>query len=101
SRATSTLTSCPTRRSSDLAWNGNVRVVAVDLAGNTTTREMNLSTAIAAANNPTGPSDLAPIAPPMLPSAEVHFPRGGIARQVHRSEEHTSELQSRGHLVCR
>src|SRR5690625_353376 len=27
--------------------------------------------------------------------------RGGIARDDGRSEEHTSELQSRGHLVCR
>src|SRR5690625_6093121 len=25
----------------------------------------------------------------------------GLAREVQRSEEHTSELQSRGHLVCR
>src|SRR5690625_5767443 len=24
-----------------------------------------------------------------------------VAREVRRSEEHTSELQSRGHLVCR
>src|SRR5439155_19266155 len=28
-------------------------------------------------------------------------PRPGIARSHLRSEEHTSELQSRGHLVCR
>src|SRR2546422_5180368 len=27
--------------------------------------------------------------------------RGGQPRRVHRSEEHTSELQSRLHLVCR
>src|SRR6266508_1738289 len=26
---------------------------------------------------------------------------GAIGRRVQRSEEHTSELQSRGHLVCR
>src|SRR5207253_9913888 len=26
---------------------------------------------------------------------------GGVAAVDHRSEEHTSELQSRGHLVCR
>src|SRR5690625_6424031 len=30
------------------------------------------------------------------PIADVHFVTGGT-----RSEEHTSELQSRGHLVCR
>src|SRR5687768_18159797 len=28
-------------------------------------------------------------------------PAGGGARTLHRSEEHTSELQSRLHLVCR
>src|SRR5437870_9774679 len=27
--------------------------------------------------------------------------QGADARHQHRSEEHTSELQSRGHLVCR
>src|SRR3989442_10080137 len=26
---------------------------------------------------------------------------GPVRRQIHRSEEHTSELQSRPHLVCR
>src|SRR5437870_6996919 len=32
-----------------------------------------------------------------------HARRGacGSAQERHRSEEHTSELQSRGHLVCR
>src|SRR5207253_10870830 len=28
-------------------------------------------------------------------------PRGSITEGLERSEEHTSELQSRGHLVCR
>src|SRR5439155_22173452 len=33
---------------------------------------------------------------------DATFPRPGLARPVlTRSEEHTSELQSRGHLVCR
>src|SRR5690625_6141579 len=27
-------------------------------------------------------------------------PGNGVSHPVHRSEEHTSELQSRGHLVC-
>src|SRR5439155_19973332 len=31
----------------------------------------------------------------------VTFGIAGIARDSYRSEEHTSELQSRGHLVCR
>src|SRR5439155_21864104 len=32
--------------------------------------------------------------------SESHPPSGAI-REAQRSEEHTSELQSRGHLVCR
>src|SRR5690625_5914698 len=31
----------------------------------------------------------------------IHSPRGLISNLSARSEEHTSELQSRGHLVCR
>src|SRR5690625_5317393 len=30
-----------------------------------------------------------------------HFMKGQANRTIGRSEEHTSELQSRGHLVCR
>src|SRR5690625_5464927 len=46
----------------------------------------------------------------VLPAAEADRPRGGKGRRRERpraeleklrSEEHTSELQSRGHLVCR
>src|SRR3989442_10611535 len=33
-------------------------------------------------------------------SQTVHFGAGGLIK-THRSEEHTSELQSRPHLVCR
>src|SRR5207253_10619155 len=32
---------------------------------------------------------------------DVHAAGKRIRRESHRSEEHTSELQSRGHLVCR
>src|SRR5690625_5623612 len=32
---------------------------------------------------------------------EAALPVGGVGAPVSRSEEHTSELQSRGHLVCR
>src|SRR5207253_6513091 len=35
------------------------------------------------------------------PRADTIAPRVVEARQRRRSEEHTSELQSRGHLVCR
>src|SRR2546429_6470414 len=33
--------------------------------------------------------------------AELHEERGRLETQLKRSEEHTSELQSRLHLVCR
>src|SRR5437870_6449985 len=35
----------------------------------------------------------------MSPSSPAAF--SSLARELKRSEEHTSELQSRGHLVCR
>src|SRR5690625_6950191 len=35
----------------------------------------------------------------LAPSFELNFPVASIA--ISRSEEHTSELQSRGHIVCR
>src|SRR5256884_9662101 len=34
-------------------------------------------------------------------SIEHHLPRDGLDTESKRSEEHTSELQSRLHLVCR
>src|SRR5690625_6954422 len=33
-------------------------------------------------------------------NAYIKFPSHGFKKQPTRSEEHTSELQSRGHLVC-
>src|SRR5690625_7011650 len=43
------------------------------------------------------------VAPPCSSPAGCVFPATGIVMvpPVARSEEHTSELQSRGHLVCR
>src|SRR2546430_12287328 len=43
-------------------------------------------------------------APPPLPAPSVYHQRRlawGVARDVRRSEEHTSELQSQSNLVCR
>src|SRR5690625_6691024 len=41
-------------------------------------------------------------APPVLPrSRPAATPPSRPERRADRSEEHTSELQSRGHLVCR
>src|SRR5207253_11141237 len=38
----------------------------------------------------------------LTPAADVwKFPIATVSRSERRSEEHTSELQSRGHLVCR
>src|SRR5690625_6038780 len=37
---------------------------------------------------------------PVLSNATVHI-RPMVSKALPRSEEHTSELQSRGHLVCR
>src|SRR5207253_5361736 len=36
-----------------------------------------------------------------LVTAELHRSLSALVRARFRSEEHTSELQSRGHLVCR
>src|SRR5207253_9144322 len=38
---------------------------------------------------------------PLLGGVPPRTPRRGHVRAQERSEEHTSELQSRGHLVCR
>src|SRR5439155_15181547 len=37
----------------------------------------------------------------LLPASDRLDPAEGPSILTHRSEEHTSELQSRGHLVCR
>src|SRR5439155_19280787 len=36
-----------------------------------------------------------------IPRKEIAESRSAHATEISRSEEHTSELQSRGHLVCR
>src|SRR5437870_10295322 len=42
------------------------------------------------------------VAEPQLPEVRLGAAVGGEGDRLHhRSEEHTSELQSRGHLVCR
>src|SRR3712207_7463266 len=37
----------------------------------------------------------------VAPGARVRIPIGGVTNPTARSEEHTSELQSRQYLVCR
>ncbi len=53
------------------AWTGNVRVVACDLAGNSTTREMNVSAAIAAAKKAAPAPVPTATAPASLPSTDL------------------------------
>src|SRR5439155_26283550 len=95
------LPSFPTRRSSDLA-------VGVSLGGNVLLkwlgeREAAVPAALAGAVAISVPFDLAPCARAL----DRGFCRWvytanflGTMRAKLRSEEHTSELQSRGHLVC-
>src|SRR5207253_6288734 len=42
-----------------------------------------------------------PPSPPSGPPLSIYFSRLKLTQPFPRSEEHTSELQSRGHLVCR
>src|SRR5207253_9461788 len=92
------LTPCPTRRSSDLEWaymlKGRVRATVFDPAGDWETLDF-------------GPGDVW-----YFPRGHGHSLQGLGPDEAHfilafddgafsRSEEHTSELQSRGHLVCR
>src|SRR5207253_9947124 len=55
------------------------------------------------ANSADRQCDLRDLARPARTSYPAAGGSGGKARRLHRerSEEHTSELQSRGHLVCR
>src|SRR2546422_3122923 len=48
-----------------------------------------------------GARSCAPIDPGFTRSRVLSERAGGHGRALHRSEEHTSELQSRLHLVCR
>src|SRR5690625_7868253 len=48
-----------------------------------------------------GHSSAAGATPPAAPQARSLSWKDGQGHRLQRSEEHTSELQSRGHLVCR
>src|SRR5207253_9411887 len=85
--------SFPTRRSSDLpslrrtpAWRSRGTAVAGGRRGGPTVR-------------PAAPWPAPPATPPRGTARCGRRPGG--RRRTPRSEEHTSELQSRGHLVCR
>src|SRR6266508_6034484 len=50
---------------------------------------------------PADPPDPPPASPPEDDWTIVTVPAWTVSLNFRRSEEHTSELQSRGHLVCR
>src|SRR5690606_39692210 len=91
--------SLPTRRSSDLVRDretGDLRIVAV-----TPENEADVLVHDAHAASPTTAFALSRLADP---DTLHHTPIGvlrSVDRPVYRSEEHTSELQSRENLVCR
>src|SRR5690625_6033341 len=84
------LISCPTRRSSDLF---DVFYLSHRYNPGRPKGRLGPSAASAAAY-PRGIGTASPI-------HFASFPREGTSPESVRSEEHTSELQSRGHLVCR
>src|SRR5699024_11667181 len=91
SRAPLPLSSFPTRRSSDLAG-----VLVLDELGGP-----HLVLAHARDVDGVRPGDLADAADDLLRSGQAVLGLGPAQRVVLRSEEHTSELQSRFDLVCR
>src|SRR5207253_4714624 len=84
------LHSFPTRRSSDLLVSGTAQSVSFSASG--------LPTGATAAFSPASCSPACSSTLTVTTSAST--PTGSSTITV-RSEEHTSELQSRGHLVCR
>src|SRR5207253_7416799 len=99
SRAPRPLPSFPTRRSSDLLILTDVDAVYADW-GKPTQRPLSRITADEAERlDREGQFGEGSMAPKIR--AAVDFVRRTGGRAVIRSEEHTSELQSRGHLVCR
>src|SRR5439155_3494431 len=88
------LHSFPTRRSSDLAASLSGQIVTVRLASGA---KFARSSVVAPPAVVTNTSSLASASTQFSPSTYQH----GAPVRASRSEEHTSELQSRGHLVCR
>src|SRR5207253_10178529 len=92
--------SFPTRRSSDLLTNQRVRLDWLLTPSRRTTFSGNSPKVC---RNPGGAPTRDTVYPDLIPSS---WWRGAaspccIVFGIKRSEEHTSELQSRGHLVCR
>src|SRR5207253_10411245 len=91
------LHSFPTRRSSDLPFGMGrfaVQATAVVVTGALVTGALAWSTSASFAGATTTAARIATLLP-------IDLSDGTGETSLDRSEEHTSELQSRGHLVCR
>src|SRR5690625_6143050 len=84
---------------------GIVLVLASVLMGSLLVSRLSETTPVLVTRSPLAPGD--PIRPESLSAVEIRLGEqvgayvGSIDAIPDRSEEHTSELQSRGHLVCR
>src|SRR5437660_466360 len=89
--------SFPTRRSSDLVQVDDQALGVEQVVGHgedvAVRRDDDTGAEVADLGEPAGPVQLDHLAVDL-------YGAGGFAKIGHRSEEHTSELQSRGHLVC-
>src|SRR5207244_13308909 len=83
--------SCPTRRSSDLREQNPDVVLLTPLIGVVESPQLDYLQSAKAIGIPTA----------LCVWSWDHLSSKAIVRSVPRSEEHTSELQSRDHLVCR
>src|SRR5690625_6248698 len=80
---------------------GIVLVLASVLMGSLLVSRLSETTPVLVTRSPLAPGD--PIRPESLSAVEIRLGEqvGAYVGSIDRSEEHTSELQSRGHLVCR
>src|SRR5699024_11298395 len=91
------LLSCPTRRSSDLiTW-----PVTAAISSSSVTRTSRFTVFVAPTRVPSPISRAISASAVPPPTSSPCPPPGALAAISSRSEEHTSELQSRFDLVCR
>src|SRR5207253_7592551 len=95
------LHSFPTRRSSDLRPLCGRRCVATQISWNPSTNESSppVSADLLCSCRPDPVSSVALPVPAAALAHSCIFPLRRSSKRFDRSEEHTSELQSRGHLV--